>query len=407
MPVNSSLLQKFLFFSLYIFFIFEFFFSPIRYSFSLVGLEGASYLAKLIMLLAIFLCILDFLYKSVARVELLFLFLISYLLLIAFFYTGIFPAVFTIFTLTPLFFGMAVGKIFIRKLNEAYFFKFVLTLLAIAFLGCFIDVFLDYPWSSFTYKVGDSVIEGNRKWSSGGFERVSGFFRLSLIASTTVTFFSILLYFKVNALFYRLFFLLVPCFISAITLSKSIFVFNVIFIIYVCFLWVNIKLRFYTVLLLGLLFFLFTVTMIGYQIDLESPIEVTLLGSFAERLIFTWPEVINMLEGKGGFLLGGGLGAVGPGSKFIGGDSYVVGDSLYLYLLGSGGGILCFMLLIWFIYLGFSLKKGSYVSEVKVALLFYLLVTGIGMSVLDYPILSFAFGLLLNRKVSGEPRAIT
>ncbi|HEX5659961.1 MAG TPA: hypothetical protein VFX59_22350, partial [Polyangiales bacterium] len=84
----------------------------------------------------------------------------------------------------PLLLGVALANEGVaQKLDRPRLWGLVWTLLV---FGVLLNVFVKYPWSGMTMQVGDTQVEANREWDTGGFNRVSGFSRTSFDASICI-----------------------------------------------------------------------------------------------------------------------------------------------------------------------------------------------------------------------------
>ncbi|HAT1628558.1 TPA: hypothetical protein I8Y35_005401, partial [Klebsiella oxytoca] len=145
--------------------------------------------------------------------------------------------------------------------------------------------------------------------------------------------------------------------------------------------------------IVGILISVFTILSTNYSFEMsDDPISIMLLGSLNARLTTTWPDGVNAIMNSGNLIFGGGLGTIGVGSK-LGMGEYNPGDSMYLYIIGTGGYILALLLLFWANYQAIVLDN-SPISRFISMTLIVLCLFGISMTTPEYPLMGFALGMV-------------
>ncbi len=323
---------------------------PLRYYLSHVGMVGLIYLPKAACLL--------FVFREIARRNIdRFLF---YTFLFLLFYSGIGfihqvnfkMQVFTLFSIAPFIFGISAARYL--KDFEKFFVWLLVAIFIVTVAGVFFDVFWDFPWKGFEYKIEGATIEGSREGIlSFGFERVAGFTRMAAAAAFYIMCTAVFLYSYCRSWYKKLLLALLafPA-IIATTNKASIVAFPLGII---CIMLVNFPRvqKMIVYILVAMVMLLPVSTLVrNYELNLTDPVSVLLLASFEDRLINTWPSFFAAVTKFGNPLTGVGFGGAGSAVKYFtkGGLSFLsVADNFALYLYGCFGlaAVALFLYLAW------------------------------------------------------------
>jgi hypothetical protein len=224
---------------------------------------------------------------------------------------------FSLFGISPLLFALVCSGPLIHR-KRLFCWAIGLCLLA-SIIGIALDKYTFVPWKGYSYSLGETQLAANTAWSTDETDRIAGFARVSNALSIIIAIFSLYL-----AMFIRSRLLLVA----------------------LC------AVAFYSIILTtskGL-----ALPILGLVHDFD-PNAITSsdssLSSLYDRLINTWPNVVNAMSRDGWTLTGAGFGLFGstlalfpvPGTEFFSGS-----DSSAVYLWGVLGvaGILLYLLQI-------------------------------------------------------------
>jgi len=256
---------------------------------------------------------------------------------------------FSLFGISPLLFALVCSGPLIHR-KRLFCWAIGLCLLA-SIIGIALDKYTFVPWKGYSYSLGETQLAANTAWSTDETDRIAGFARVSNALSIIIAIFSLYL-----AMFIRSRLLLVAlcavAFYSIIlTTSKApagAFVLTLGMLFITRFRWTS-RIVFVVAVLIGL-----ALPILGLVHDFD-PNAITSsdssLSSLYDRLINTWPNVVNAMSRDGWTLTGAGFGLFGstlalfpvPGTEFFSGS-----DSSAVYLWGVLGvaGILLYLLQI-------------------------------------------------------------
>lgn len=280
---------------------------------------------------------------------------------------------FGIYVWVPFLFGTALAQEIVPHLRRLYWFFVLLWLVSVA--GVFLNYFFDWPWAGFVYKVGGLSIEGTRKWSTFGIERLAGFARASYEAAIIIFILSLLLLAYGENRWTKSAVWLIGGGAIVFTTTKGIIA---------------------AYLLLALLFFVrpwmpaFVLRAVPYvvaiavmvlpiyswnqdiSLNLENRVERLLLASFKERLTYMWPAAHELVFQRGAGPVGRGIGGIGAAQDRFEKMLYNPADNLFVYLFGIMGYLAVILMLL----IAYRISRFA-VCRRSEATFFYLLGTGI------------------------------
>ncbi|PVZ15709.1 MULTISPECIES: hypothetical protein [unclassified Pseudomonas] len=246
---------------------------------------------------------------------------------------------FSLFMYSPLLFGMVCG-VHLEHRKRLLAWVIGLCLLA-SILGLLLDRYSVVPWKGYSYNLGDTELKGNTAWTTGDDDRLAGFTRQSTMAAMIIAIMALYLsawtrsWLKLAVLF--------GASLGAVymTTNKS-----------------TAAAFFFTLLLLPLLrapllsrLALCVVVGIGVALPVMGltldfdPLQAhgtSVLASFYDRLVNTWPNVYQQMSelGLDWSLFGAGFGLVGSSVSLFpvyGASGPAICDNTVLYLWAAFG----------------------------------------------------------------------
>lgn len=376
-------------------FVFE---GPLRYVLALAGFETALYARDAVLLSALMLATLRHLRRPVS------LYVIGLLFLLAFHgLTGV------LFTAQPLqvAFGLKMILPFVlgvvlykwarlesRALHGVVLFFFVATV-----SGIFLNYFQPFDWEGFTYRVGETNVQGAvRWWHDGGQKRLAGFARSSYDAAIVVLACAIFLaIYSRNAVGRLLLWAVAGLAIVLTTTKGALFAYAVLSVFLALrlrlgkeahtwalrFLWLPAGIM----VLLPVYSGVFSV-----RLDFDSPIERLLLGSYAERMENVWPRAFENIEQAGSFLIGRGIGGIGTPQLYFEPALWNFADNLFVFIFSTCG-IIAFAYIFFLLWQAQGLKLRRSDDGLTYANLMFSFIYGITTAVLENAVIAFLLGL--------------
>ena len=382
----------------YIFFFSEVITGAIRYYFSKFGLTFLVYFPKILLILSILFFFTTIILKGKIPKR---IFLIFMLLLISsitsILFVGNYKQItFGVYILIPFIYGIIIGPIFIKNIEK--YKNFIFTLWIIAATGVFINFFYKWPWIGFTYDLGSIHVEGSREWSTAGFERLSGFGRISAATASQILLLGITLFLTIKSLIFRSIIWLLSGIAIVLTTTKTT-IGIWLFLTLIFFLSKILTLKFFKPLpiilsLAGILLPLSTLY-IHYNLSISNFYTFLLFASFEMRLTDTWPMTFDLITNYGNSILGRGIGGIGSAQQYFEEYIYSPADNLSLYLYAVFG--LSGIVLLIIIGVLSSLKTsnsiyGKFVFFLSVACL----LQGLSLSIIEDPFFATCLGMVIS-----------
>ncbi|MBF7144293.1 MULTISPECIES: hypothetical protein [Pseudomonas] len=247
---------------------------------------------------------------------------------------------FSLFIYSPLLFGLLCGG-YLQQRKPLMVWAVGLCLAA-SIAGILLDKYTSVPWKGYSYTLGDTTVHGNTAWSDGGTDRPGGFARMSTTAAMMMALYALYLTAFTRARL-LLAMLLAAAFAGILlTTNKSTAAAFALALMLLPILRQPLlcRLLFLLVVSLGI-----ALPVLSVMIDFDghATTDSSVLSSFYDRLVNTWPRVIDSIDTEGWGITGAGLGMVGSSIAMFPVFSAVmpsVTDSTPLYLwstLGLGG----------------------------------------------------------------------
>lgn len=391
--------QKLIGLSLLMFLLFECFAGPLRMLFHMAGVEFLYSLPKLFILLTqAFSVMLVFHYRKITVNGLIASVTLFYVVFISLVSSHIGAMLVGIWAILPLFLGYHGARMIMQHIRDKETNRLIAIFFLLSCLGIFLNIFVNYPWYNVSYEIAGMDVSSAQMGSSGGYTRYAGFFKSSLQASANVL---ILLLYIIATSKSKVFIITAFVFsalVAIITISKTILLLHIILLLYIFVKIIPVKAVWRMTLLCALGFSIFTIGSTNYYFNVsKDPVQVMLLASLNDRLTNTWPEGVKTIVNNGSLFFGGGMGTIGVGSK-LGTGVYNPGDSMYLYIIGSGGYLLGFIFLFWAFYQSVVFTNENacrYLSLLLVVLCLF----GLSMTAPEYPFMALSIGFLINSRV--------
>jgi hypothetical protein len=300
-----------------------------------------------------------------------------------------------LYTLLPLLFGIQSSAVFTENLGRM---KLIIACLwAVAVAGVFLSIFVDFPWTGFSYDRFGIEVEGSRDWSTFGLPRFAGFSRVSYEAATVILLTCLMLEPTTEGRWAKAALWIATGAAIAVTTTKGLMGAYLLLLAWLATrrwrrLW-----QFLTALIGTVMIALpVSTAYVKYNLGLSDIVTRFILVSFEDRLLNTWPDVLRMVGRDGSVILGRGLGGIGGAQKFFEAGFYNPADNLFLYLYVLFG-VGSFVIIFLFLRRICRLLRGPVAAPDTFRLLLSLSVLSFGLTanVIESPAFAFAIGAAL------------
>ncbi|MBX8561071.1 hypothetical protein K5D57_15305 [Pseudomonas cichorii] len=262
---------------------------------------------------------------------------------------SLFNIAFSLFALSPLFFGLVYSEyLFRRKKLLAWAIGFCL-LASLA--GLALDKYTFVPWKGYTYSVGETQLSANMSWSADDEDRIAGFARMSSLLSILIALYSLYLLMFIRSRPLIMLLSAVALYGIVLTTSKApavAFVLTLGLLLIQRMTWPS-RLACILAVMAGLL-----LPTLGLLHDFDARTVSSggsSLASLYDRLNNTWPNIVDAMTLAGWGMTGAGFGMVGSTLTMFpvpGADIFMTIDSsvLYLWVMLGVSGLLLYALQI-------------------------------------------------------------
>jgi len=253
---------------------------------------------------------------------------------------------FSLFIYIPLLFGLICGRHLELRLGLLR--RVIGFCLIASFVGIALDLTTSVPWKGYSYMVGEVELSANRSWAFDDIDRIGGFARMSTALSVMIAVYSLFIAAFIRSRLLRLLLYVATLIGIVLTTNKSTaaaYVLTLLMLIFTAYRFASAA-AFLIAVLVGLMLPAISLVL---SLDPNAANNGTLLASFADRLINSWPNFIGVMLREGWGWWGAGFGAVGsaghaypvPGLELL-----VIADNTALYLWGMLGvfGVLLYLL---------------------------------------------------------------
>ncbi|AHF70302.1 membrane protein [Pseudomonas cichorii] len=262
---------------------------------------------------------------------------------------SLFNIAFSLFALSPLFFGLVCSEyLFRRRKLLAWAIGFCL-LASLA--GLALDKYTFVPWKGYTYSVGETQLSANMSWSADDEDRIAGFARMSSLLSILIALYSLYLLMFIRSRPLILLLSTVALYGIVLTTSKApavAFVLTLGLLLIQRMTW-PCRLACILAVMAGLL-----LPTLGLLHDFDARTVSSggsSLASLYDRLNNTWPNIVDAMTLAGWGMTGAGFGMVGSTLTMFpvpGADIFMTIDSsvVYLWVMLGISGLLLYALQI-------------------------------------------------------------
>jgi len=322
----------------------ETFSGALRYYFDMAGISWLLYLPKVACLLALSLELLR--YRGWPAFWLVLLGLATSSQLALMHGAELTNIGFSLFIYIPLLFGLICGRHL--ELRLALMRRVIGFCLIASFVGIALDLLTSVPWKGYSYMVGEVELSANRSWAFDDIDRIGGFARMSTALSVMIAVYSLFIAAFTQSRLLRLLLYVAALVGIVLTTNKSTAAAYVLTLLMMII--INYRFASATAFLIAVLVGLaLPIASLVLSLDPNAANNGTLLASFADRLINSWPNFIEVITREGWGWWGAGFGAVGSAGQVYplpGLELLSIADSTALYLWGMLGvfGVLLYLL---------------------------------------------------------------
>lgn len=254
---------------------------------------------------------------------------------------------FSLFIYIPLLFGLICGRHLELRLSLLR--KIIGFCLIASFAGIALDLLTNVPWKGYSYMVGEVELSANRSWAFDDIDRIGGFARMSTALSVMIAIYSLFIAAFIRSRLLRLVLYAAALVGIVLTTNKSTaaaYALTLLMLIVTAYRFASAS-AFLIAVLTGLAL---PIASLLLSLDPNAANNGTLLASFADRLINSWPNFIAVITGEGWGWWGAGFGVVGSAGQIYrvpGLELLSIADNTALYLWGMLGvfGVLLYLLL--------------------------------------------------------------
>jgi hypothetical protein len=310
---------------------------------------------------------------------------------------------FGLFALSPLLFGIVCSEHLIhrrRLLMWVIGFCFVASLIGLA-----LDKYTFVPWKGYSYSIGETQLSANTAWTAADEDRIAGFARVSNVLSILIAVYSLYLAMFLRSRLLILALSLVALYGIVLTTSKApagayLLTIGLLMIarmrgttLVVCVIAV----------VIGML-----LPPLGLLHDFDARTvssSSSSLSSLYDRLINTWPGVVQAMNQAGYGYTGAGFGMLGSTAAIFpvaGAEMFIVCDSTVVYLWGMFGvfGPLLYLLQIPMF---FALSKDqSHIARTLLAITFCCCLVSWTTDMFEIAVANLFLGVAIGHVLSGK-----
>jgi len=217
---------------------------------------------------------------------------------------------FALFGVSPLLFAMVCSEHLIHQ--KQLLAKCIAWCLLISLFGVLLDKYTSVPWKGYSYQLGSVELAGNRSWTADEVDRLAGFARVSNVLSIMIALYSLYLLMFIRS--WALFGALCVAALVGIVLTTSktptvAFMFTLAMLVIIRYRWTS-NLLFLLAVLMGVILPLMSLAhnFDPYQASGNSD---SSMASLYDRLVNTWPNLIDLILSQGWGWQGAGFGMFG------------------------------------------------------------------------------------------------
>ncbi|WP_312143899.1 MULTISPECIES: hypothetical protein [Stutzerimonas stutzeri subgroup] len=372
----------------------ETFSGALRYYFDMAGVSWLLYLPKVACLIALGLELLR--YRGWPAFWLVLLGLVTSSQLALMHGAELANIGFSLFIYIPLLFGLICGRHVELRLGLLR--RIIGFCLIACFVGIALDMLTSVPWKGYSYMVGEVELSANRSWAFDDIDRIGGFARMSTALSVMIAIYSLFIAAFIQPRVLRLMLYIAALIGIVLTTNKSTaaaYVLTLLMLIVTAYRFASAT-AFLVAVLVGLMLPMASLVL---SLDPNAANNGSLLASFADRLINSWPNFIEVITREGWGWWGAGFGAVGSAGQVYpvpGLELLSVADNTALYLWGMLGVFGVLLYLLTFPLMLRLHEQGSRLRSALLPIVFCICLVAWATDVLEVSIATLFLGLAIS-----------
>lgn len=239
---------------------------------------------------------------------------------------------FAMYGISPLLFGLACGDQLIRHKRALSW--AIMFCLGASLVGIALDKYTSLPWKGYSYSIGSVELTANMAWSADEADRLAGFARVSSALAIIISIFSLYLMATLRSMTLSLIVLGIGLAGVVLTTSKApvlALIGGAALLMLARFRWTA-RGAIVVAVLAGMAL---PLAALIFDIDPNKVSASGSLSSLYDRMVNTWPNVLNILFDAGRGVTGTGFGLTGSAvASFpvVGAQMFTVSDSTVVYL---------------------------------------------------------------------------
>lgn len=302
---------------------------------------------------------------------------------------------FSLFIYIPLLFGLFCGS-YLEQRSRLLCWVIGSCLVA-SLIGIALDMLTSVPWKGYSYMMGDVELTANKSWAFGSTDRLAGFARMSTNLAVMIALYSLFLAAFLRSRLLRM--MLYPMAFAAIFLTTNKSTAAAYLLTLVMLFLAGYRLpsatAFFIVVLVGLAL---PVASLLMNIPQSEAYSTSMLSSFNDRLINSWPNFIETVVNEGWGWWGAGFGAVGSSVAafpLAWLELLSIADNTALYLWGMLGMLGVFLYLLLFPLLLRLHDRGPRIRNALLGIVFCTILIGWATDVLEVTTATLFLGMAI------------
>ena len=311
---------------------------------------------------------------------------------------------FSLFIYIPLLFGLFCGG-YLEQRTSLLSWVMGFCLVA-SMLGIALDMFTSVPWKGYSYMMGDVELTANKSWAFGSTDRLAGFARMSTNLAVMIALYSLFLAAFLRSRLLRM--LLYPLAFGAIFLTTNKSTAAAYLLTLLMLFLAGYRLPSATAFFIAVLVGMgLPIASLLLNIPQSEAYSASLLASFNDRLIHSWPNFIDVIVNEGWGWWGAGFGAVGSSAAafpLAWLELLSIADNTALYLWGMLGvfGVLLYLLL--FPLLLRLHDRGPRIRDALLGIVFCAILIGWATDVLEVTTATLFLGMAIAHALTPQER---
>ncbi len=311
---------------------------------------------------------------------------------------------FSLFIYIPLLFGLFCGG-YLEQRTSLLSWVIGFCLVA-SMLGIALDMFTSVPWKGYSYMMGDVELTANKSWAFGSTDRLAGFARMSTNLAVMIALYSLFLAAFLRSRLLRM--LLYPLAFGAIFLTTNKSTAAAYLLTLLMLFLAGYRLPSATAFFIAVLVGMgLPIASLLLNIPQSEAYSASLIASFNDRLIHSWPNFIDVIVNEGWGWWGAGFGAVGSSAAafpLAWLELLSIADNTALYLWGMLGvfGVLLYLLL--FPLLLRLHDRGPRIRDALLGIVFCAILIGWATDVLEVTTATLFLGMAIAHALTPQER---